>query len=393
MNRGIAEQIVFVPELGFRPADTRVLPEPAAATLAGTTVTILAVAAGPGQTDVVVEWAPPELPEGPDNWVLWIDRSGVHQRPPPELDTLLVVGSKHHAPNRIEHRFRSGSGYDLRELTFPPLGGGVEGAELRVVRADQEWRVPFTLAPSDFRGAAALCAMDHEGISLRATAVARRGNRIVIDVDGRTGDPRAHVSTLGRDGGPGAFPARLTKTPPRKPAFPVVLEDGQGRQSPELSRMRHISRTPDLTSVDNWPLRISSIFEWPDEIPASLRLRVPCVVIGERAEAVVVDLRALPAEIQLGGHRLRVLRAEPSPEDPPRTRIVFQAFEPAGARHFLGPGSLIARGMPADLSKRGEPDEQQLVWIDTIVPDEPIVTLRGAVVRIDGPWILPIPLS
>lgn len=393
MNRGITERLVFVPELGFRPADTRVLLEPAAATLPGTTVTILAVAAGPQQTDVVVEWAPPELPEGPDNWVLRIDRSGVHQRPPAELDTSLVVGSEHHAPNRIEHRFRSGSGYDLRELTFPPLRGGVEGAELRVVRADQEWRVPFSLAPSDFRGAAALSAVDHDGISVRATAVARRGNRIVVDVEARTEGPRAYVSTLGRDGGPGAFPARLTKTPPRKPAFPVVLEDGQGRQSQELSRIRHISRTPDLASADNWPLRITSIFEWPHEISASLRVRVPCVVIGEQAEAVVVDLRALPAEIQLGSHRLRVLRAEPSPIDPPRTRIVIQTLEPVRPRHLLGPGSLIARGMPADLSKRGEPDEQQLVWIDTIVPDEPIVTLSGAVVRIDGPWILPIPVS
>ena len=157
--------------------------------------------------------------------------------------------------------------------------------------------------------------------------------------------------------------------------------------------MRQVSRTPDVSAPDPWPLRITSIFEWPHSDSTGGVVIVPCVVIGEQTDPVVVDLRSLPADLRLGTHQLRIIHTEVSPKNPPRTRIVFQLLEPAGPRHFLGPGNLLAQGMPADLSFRGEPDEQQLMWMDTIIPDAPIVTLTNALVRVDGPWTLRLPLE
>jgi len=50
------KQLVFAPLIGFRPAGTRTLREPAETTADGTRLMVLAAAAAPDQTDVVIEW-------------------------------------------------------------------------------------------------------------------------------------------------------------------------------------------------------------------------------------------------------------------------------------------------------------------------------------------------
>src|SRR5688572_29964310 len=137
--------VVFVPEIGFRPSSTRVLRGPAEARARDTSVTIVAAAAGPDQTDVLMEWDPPEQTGEDAKWLILVDRSGVYTRPPIELTTTLVVGGERHAPLRTEHRFRSAKGYDLRELVFPPILSGAVEAELEVVHAEQVWSVNFQL--------------------------------------------------------------------------------------------------------------------------------------------------------------------------------------------------------------------------------------------------------
>lgn len=392
LHSSLAQQLVFVPEIGFRPGSTRVLLEPVVATAEGTSVTIVAVAAGPDQTDLLFEWEPPDEHA---EWLVRIDRSGVQQRPPTALDMALVVGDDVHAPLRVEHRFRSANGYDMLDLTFPAVAAGAKTAELRVTHGDQQWRVPFRLSNSDFVGGPALAEMEHEGITVRATAVARRNDQVVVALEARTSVPRAHISLLG-SGARAGFPAKVKMRPRQTITDPVVLQDDHGRRSEELRRLRHFSRTPEVAHPDQWPLRVTSTFAVPHFDGNTAVLTVPSILIGEQIDPVVVDLRALPADVQLGSHRLRVLRTEASLKNPPRTRIVFQLFEPAGPRHFLGPGRLVAQGMPADLmgaQHRGEPDERQLMWTDMIIPNAPIVTLADGLVRVDGPWTLRLSLD
>jgi hypothetical protein len=60
------------------------------------------------------------------------------------------------------------------------------------------------------------------------------------------------------------------------------------------------------------------------------------------------------------------------------------------SRHLLGPGNIVAQGMPTDISQRGVPDAQRCMWIDTVVLEEPVITATTALVRVDGPWRLPL---
>jgi hypothetical protein len=388
----VAPALVFVPELGFRPVGTRVLQKRAEACVDGTWLRILSVAAAPDRTEVLLEWEPPEKPEGPDNWVLRIDRSGVHERPPAELAAALVAGENEHALLRADHRFRSASGYDLVDMTFPCVVAGASEAQLTVRHGEREWRVPFRLVTGSFLGGPAAAETEHEGIVLRATAVARLDTQVVVALEAATRGPGTRVARIG-SGAPSASPRQRKVPHPGKIADPVVLQDDRGRRSEELRRLHHFSREADLSSADPWPSRITSVFGAMDPGASSAVLSVPSMLIDEGAGSVVVDLRTLPTDIELGAHRIRVLRAEESPVNRGRRRVVFQCFEPGGPRHLLGPGSVRAEGIPADLSIRGQPDERQQLWMDILVPEAPIVTLTGAVVRVDGPWNLNLSLE
>jgi hypothetical protein len=382
--------MVFVPEIGFRPASTRVLREPAETLARDTSVTIVAAAAGPDQTDVLVEWDPPEATGEDAKWLIKIDRRGVYERPALELATTLVVGGERHAPLRTEHRFRSASGYDLRELVFPPILPGPVDAQLEVVHAEQVWSVPLHLVPGDFTGDARRTAVEHEGITITVTAAARHEGRVVVSLLAASGQPGVLVSTIGTGGGPGKFPAKLKMPSSRaKPAHPIVLHDDGARRYEEVVRMRPSARAQEADATGSWPLRITSIFDVASDA-RSFVLTVPCVVVAEPAPPVVVDLRSLPHDFELGSHRLRALATGVSPDHPSSTRITFQLLDPKGPRQLLGPGRLLAQGVQTDMSFRGAPDEHQIFWMDTDLPDAQIVTLKGALVRVDGPWRLPI---
>ena len=77
----------------------------------------------------------------------------------------------------------------------------------------------------------------------------------------------------------------------------------------------------------------------------------------------------------------------------PRTRIVLDLPVLPGSRRLLGPGNVVAKGMPTDLSQGGVPDAQRRMWIDTVVLEEPVITATTALVRVDGPWRFPLPIG
>lgn len=384
----LARQVVFVPELGFRPPFTRVLLERARATVDGTSVSIIAVAAGVDRTDLLIEWEPPEHEGG---WLLRIDREGVEHAPSPQLDVSLIVGGDTHAPLHVENQLASANGYRLCQLTFPGVGASADESEVLMVAGADRWRVPFRLASADFLGRAALAETEQEGITLRATAVARRGRVVAIALEATTTEPGVRVCQIG-SAGPWGFRRQLKTSPGLGINYPITLRDDRGRRSDEFRRLRHYSRDGDWSSLDPWPNRITSVFDAVDRNAKSAVLTVPSILIVEQASPIVVDLRALPTEVDLGAHRLQVLRVQASPDAPGQHRIVFQFPKPYDSRRLLGPATLLAHGMPNDISIRGQLDERQQVWMDTIIPSLPVVTLTDAIVRIEEPWLLRVPL-
>ena len=143
-------QIVFVPTIGFRPAGTRLLRERAETTADGTRLMVLAAAAAPGRTDVVIEWErrgdPATCP--PDSQLL------VHSNFAPlekGLTAGLVIGTSRRDATAMRRRSLHVSHPSMGAvdvITFPELPDGAERAELRVNDGGTEWRVPLALVPS-----------------------------------------------------------------------------------------------------------------------------------------------------------------------------------------------------------------------------------------------------
>ncbi len=242
------QELVFVPEIGFRPRGTRVLVQPSEARVADTSVRVLAVAASGDVTEVLVEW---ERVDSAQN-VCALGWGG-------DVDAGLVVGGRTYAPLRKVDRLSAVSGYALRDLTFPRLPIGTKKAELRVRESDHEWRVPLQVKRGDFVGRSSTAEVEHEGIILRGTAVARHHDQVVVALEAGTTKSGAGVAQIG-SGGPVTIPPQMKMPLQQSSVAAVTLEDDRGNRGEELRRLTHFSRMPGQSSIDAWPLRIVSVF-------------------------------------------------------------------------------------------------------------------------------------
>ena len=141
------EQLVFVPMIGFRPAGTRVLRERAETTADGTRLMVLAAAAAPDRTDVVIEWErrgdPATCPPG--------SQLLVHSNMAPMekgLSAALVLGTNRLPAITMRRRAMQVSASSIsavHELTFAEPPRGADGVELNISEGGSEWRVPLNL--------------------------------------------------------------------------------------------------------------------------------------------------------------------------------------------------------------------------------------------------------
>lgn len=128
-------------------------------------------------------------------------------------------------------------------------------------------------------------------------------------------------------------------------------------------------------------------WEWQGD---PITLVVPFIEISDWTPSVAVDLRQLPLDVELGGHRFRVLSAEAYPGSDHR-QIKLAIAPSTTSPRFVRPAAL--HGAPRrgyswhDAPERGEP-----FWMETVVSDPPLVTFRGAVLRHEGPWRVELPL-
>jgi hypothetical protein len=395
LHPALAQQLVFVPTIGFRPRGTRTLLERAETTENDTHLTVLAVAASPERTDMIVEWertadpavctpgsAPPPA-----------------SAPPPDLtlSAALIAGATRHDALTMERSAYNSLGWAIRTMTFPPLPPATERIELRISDGLRDWRVPFRLVAGHIAARPIAVEAEHEGIRIRATAVAWDGDALVVALEA---EAARSVRMIGRPASnppflPGGGKLKIAAGV-REAGEPIVLEDDRGRRTEEVRRL--YSREPQQNAPgQSFVSRLSVAFAAPSSDATGAALVVPFVEITDLDQSVVAALRTVPVDLEMGEHRFRIVSVERYPDSDER-RVTLEIPLSSSSPRFIQPASVQGTGTRAGYAwgggPWGEPGQGVAsMWMSIAVGDPPIVTFRGAVLRYDGPWRLELPLS
>jgi hypothetical protein len=403
LHPSLASQLVFVPMIGFRPGGTRTLLERAETATDDIHLAIRAVAAMPERTELVVDWEWQRTPvacAAPGTSTESRDIGAPPNRPPslaaaqdPELSAVLVAGSlalEATSMARQAHSFSSDGWWSLRSMVFPAVPNGTPTPELRVSQGDLRWVVPFRLVPARITATPIAAEATLDGITVRLTGVAEHEDQLVLAVEASAARP------IGGVGAPAPampiLPSGRNFKVQRGTGFePIVLEDDRGRRSEEVRRHYALRDLPESHMVgETFVQRFSLFFDAPGDDARASAIVVPFVEITDLTPSVVVDLRALPLDVDLGEHRMRVLSADAYPGTD--HRLIKIAIAPStGSPRFVRPAGVHgAPGGSCSWSDTPEPGEP--FWMEAPVGDPPLVTFRGAVLCHDGPWRVELPL-
>lgn len=402
MKHPVTTELAFVPRIGFRPTGTRTLREHAETTANGTKLMVLAVAAAPDRTDVVIEWErtgdPATCP--PDSQLL------VHSNMAPLANGLtaaaVVPGTGR--LNAITMRRRAyhmgGSIGAVDSLTFPRLPGDADGAELQMTEGAAEWRVPFTLVPARVNATALTVELAREGIVARATALSRHDVDVIVELE------VAAPQQIRQVGAPIPAPLRFSSTSDEdhhartqehrrvfgERARPITLAVEDGAPLEEVGRL-FSADAQQAAPGQPYVSRFLVMFGSPSTDTKSATLVIPFVELNDFGHSVTADLRELPLDVKLGEHRFRVVALEP--HGPDQRKVVLELPPSAVKPRFVQParlhGSDPAFGWERHAVDAGRPGGDA-IWMATKVGDPPIVTFAGAVLRVDGPLRLELPL-
>ena len=391
--------LIFVPTIGFRARGTRTQRERAEASTSGTKLTVSAVAAAPDRTDVVIEWErtgdPADCP--PDSRLL-----GYSNVAPLEhgVEATLVAGRRRLGATTMRRRaYQAGYRFigAIDALTFPALPGDADAAELRVSDGPQEWRAPFTLGPAEVNATALGARVERDGVIVRATAVSRDEDELVVALEVEAPQQIRQVAA------PVPISARFSNTSEEdqrsrraemhrvfgERSRPIMLEDDRGKRAEEVGRL--VSQEPQQAAPgQSFSSRFLVMFDAPSGDAKSATLVVPFVELNDFRTSVTADLREAPLDLELGEHRFRVLGAEPTGVD--QQRIALQRMPSSASPRFMQPARMYG-AQPDKFAWLPEGGPGETLSMTTAVGDPPIVTFTGAVLRVDGPLRLEIPLA
>lgn len=398
-------QLVFVPRIGFRPAGTRMLTEPRETFAHETRLTLLAVAAAPDRTDVVVEWERDSATCTADTQLVAAFRYKEHE----PLDWMTITLDTGASEVKAIASARPAYSYGERmsaaqTITFPPLAGDRLQSELRVSEGGQAWRVPFTLKPADLNARTLSREVERDGVVVRATALARHADELVVALEAeatlqirQVGWPVPAPVIWSRD----EAELHRLRTKEHRRFFsehfgariaPITLEDDRGGHGEEVRRL--FSTEPQRTAPgEPFISRFSVIFEAPS-VEASLAvLVVPFVALNDPEHSMTVDLRDVPVDVALGQHRFRVVRTEAHGAE--QRKVVIE-IPPSTASPRLAQPRRMQGADPENVAWQSGPADSEsagAIWMATAVGDPPVVTFQGAVLRVDGPWRFELPLD
>ena len=336
---------------------------------------MLAAAAAPDRTDLVIEWErsgdPATCP--PDSKLL------THSNMAPlenGLSAALVVGTSGLSATTMRRRRMHMSHPTIGAIdavTFPPLGIVANTAELRASEAAQEWRLSLDFAPGGVEATALAAELTRDGVAVRVTAVARHEGEVIVEMEVEA--PR-QIRVVGAHRR--VFGERSAQ---------IALEHEGGRFE-EVTRL--FSQEPQQAAPGgSYVSRFVVMFDAPKADAGSATIVVPFIELNDREPSVSVDLRDVPIDVDLDAHRFRIISAEASGAD--KRTVVVEVAASASSPRFTQPARMHGTD---DKSfawnpelKPGEP-----ISLTTTVGDPPIVTFTGAVLRVDGPLRLEIPL-
>jgi hypothetical protein len=386
-----SDHLVFVPVLGFRPSGTRMLLDRATIEHDETRLTAVAVAAAPGRTDVVVEWErPPDAKACVPGDYLAASRTR-----PPNLASAVLVVDGISLPASYIVRGAYGTGMDgthaVHTMSFPPISAASLEIDLRVKEGEHEFRLPLVLTAPALRARRVAAFAEHEGITVRATSVAWHADELILGIEVEA------AATVNRVGAPQSpqWPFRAVSQETRRArgkalrdflggrVQPIILDDHRGGQAEELHRIFSGLR-PDRSQPT--VQRFAVAFPAPASDVDEVTVVVPFVEVSDLTPSATVDLRALPVDIQLGANRLTVVAAETYGSE---TKVILTIDRSASLPSFVQPASFVGTG--GSYSWGRGPDDQ--VWFAGPVGVPPIITLRGVMRRVAGPWPVRVQLK
>ncbi|HUQ41371.1 MAG TPA: hypothetical protein VM052_02605 [Candidatus Limnocylindrales bacterium] len=404
-TRAATGDIVFVPAVGFRPAGTRVLREQSDTTQEGTRLIVLAAAAAPERTDVVIEWERSDPAScAPDSQLL------VHSNMRPlehgltaELVTDGVVLAAAAMHRRFFHFGASAGAIDA--ITFPAIPDEADSVELRVAEGSTMWRVPLALGAGGANAAAIDVATTKHGVTVRTTGVSRHDNELIVDVEVtaplRIRQVGAPVPVAQRHRDLSDEDLRMRKAEMYRlfgdRARPITLDDERGASREEDRRLF----TPEPQERDDGSYASRFIVVFPDLDADTQRasLVIPFIELVDLAASATVNLSALPVDVVLGDHRLRVVAIEPHGAD--QQKVVIELPGPPSSPSVTRPGPRVVQparmqGSDAEFAwQRQDADRpgRDAILMATKIGEPPIVTFTGVVLRVEGPIRLDLPLA
>jgi hypothetical protein len=384
-----------------------VLREPVETTADGTRLMVLAVAAAPDRTDVVIEWERTGDPATcqPDSQLL------VHSNMAPlekGLGAALVLGMDRLPALTMRRRAMQMSVpliSAVDAITFGEMPRDVDGVELDISEGGSEWRVPLDLILGQANATPLAVEVARDGILVRATAVGRSAKELLVELEvtapaqiRQVGAPMPSTfrfsSTSDDD-----YVERIRESRRFFGEFfgdqlrPITLEVEDGAPIEEVARL--FSLDPQQAAAGRRPYvnRFVVAFDAPGADAKRATLVIPFVELNDFAPSATADLRELPLDVALADHRFRVVAVEPHGTD--QRKITIELAQSTAAPRFVQPARL--RGSDAQFGwERHAVDarmpDSNAIWMATKVGDPPIVTFMGAVMRVDGPLRLELPL-
>jgi hypothetical protein len=396
-------KLVFIPPIGFRPVGTRTLRERAETIADGMHVLVLAIAAAPGHTDVVVEWKrtgdPATCPPG-SSILVHSNRAPLENGLAAELrmgaTKLIASTAERHA-----FHFSHSSIGAVDMIRFPPLPAGANEAELRLVDGGSEWRVPLSLVLGGARAMRLAAKATRAGVVIRATAVTRYEDELIVELEV---EASVQVRQVGAPvPSPHALPGdseedrRARRAEMHRHfgerAKPITIEDDRGVRGEEVRRL--FSHEPQQSAPGGpFTSRFSAMFDAPSNDAKSATLVIPFVELSDRGPSATADLRMVPLDVQMAEHRFRVVSVEPYGSE--QRKLMLELAHSEATPRFVQPARL--QGSDAEFGwERHAVDVaspgRDAIWMATKVGDPPIVTFTGVVLRVDGPLRLALPLT
>jgi hypothetical protein len=315
------------------------------------------------------------------------------------LTVDLLVGASRVSAIRMARRAYHGSHPSIGaidEVTFAHLPDGTDAAELRVKEGEREWRARLAVVSRDANASALTAEVMRDGVAVRATAVAKDRDDVVVEIEVESPHQIRQV------GAPLTSPVRFATTSDEdqrarkaevrrvlgEHSRPITLEDDRGGRIEEGRRL--FSHEPQQAAPGGpYVSRFAVAFDAPNTATKSATIVVPFIDLNDREPSATADLRDVPVDVKLGAHQFQVISAEPI--GTVQREVVVKVAPSMSRPRFTQPARMHGTD-DKNFAWNPDPKPGDTVSLTTTVGDPPIVTFTGAVLRVDGPLRIEIPL-